>query len=724
MRIIFSLAVRVIFIVACGVSYPLSCNVYAQQSQGAVNRPQSGYTPSYKGYSEPRYKDIAITSLYVPMRDGTRIAIDVLLPKDLPNAAKIPALISFTRYWRAQENQPPAEFQKFFVRHGYALIMVDVRGTGASFGTWTMPWSKDEVKDYGAIVDWIVGQPWSNSKVGAFGSSYGGNSAQLLATLNHPAVKALLPRHYEFDEFTDVPFPGGIFNEWLVRTWNESNHKLDQGQGVKPVDADADRSLLRKAIQEHAKNIELYKAVQQVSFRDDQISAGGGRPASFDDISIHSYRQEIERSKAATNNWGGWFDAGTADGVIKSFLTLNTSQRAIIGPWNHGASQNASPYFSVNSQRVSIMYEWLRFFDHYLKGIETDISSEKVLFYYTMGEERWKATKAWPVAGTQTVRWYMDADNLLSQSAPTLTAGADTYKVDFEASTGEKNRWRTQLGGPVVYPDRAEEDRRLLVYTSRPLTEDVEITGHPVVTLYVTSTHRDGAFFVYLEDVDESGKVTYLTEGQLRAIHRKVSNDAPPYTMTVPYHTFKKKDATPLVPNEIAELKFGLLPTSVLIRKGHRIRVAIAGHDRSVFARVPLDGTPTISLARNKQHASFIELPVVRAASQAETPLNLLTYFVTNADKSAIKLDPKIYDAYAGQYELQPGFIINITREGDKLMGEAPGQPKLELFPESETKFFLKVADIQITFIKDKEGQTSGLTLRQNGRDLKAKKIK
>jgi putative CocE/NonD family hydrolase len=487
---------------------------------------------------------------------------------------------------------------------------------------------------------------------------------------------------------------------------------------------DADRSFLRQAIKEHASNIDLYKAARQVAFRDDALSVGGNGSVTLDDISVHSYRKEIERSKVAINNWGGWFDAGTADGVIKSFLTFNNPQRAVIGSWNHGASQNASPYFSATSQRISIMYEWLRFFDHYLKGVDTDVDSEKVLFYYTMGEERWKKTKVWPVAGTKTMRLYMASDNSLSESAPTLTAGADNYQVDFEASTGEKNRWRTQLGGQVVYPDRAEEDRRLLTYTSQPLTSDTEITGYPVINLYVTSTRTDGAFFVYLEDVDETGKVTYLTEGQLRAIHRSVSKDAPPYTTLVPYHTYRKKDAMPLVPGEIAELKFGLLPTSVLIKKGHLIRVSIAGHDKSVFARIPTEGTPTVSVARNRQHASFVDLPVVRNSSQSDTPINLLTYFDISAGKTVIIVDQKIYAAYVGQYELGPGFIITVTKEDGKLMGEVPGQPKLELFPESETKFFLKVANIQITFIRDDKGNVSGLVLRQNAKDLKAKKIK
>jgi putative CocE/NonD family hydrolase len=150
-----------------------------------------------------------------------------------------------------------------------------------------------------------------------------------------------------------------------------------------------------------------------------------------------------------------------------------------------------------------------------------------------------------------------------------------------------------------------------LIYTTPPLAEDTEITGYPVVTLYLTSTETDGAFFVYLEDVDPAGRVTYVTEGQLRAIHRRVSAEPPPYTLQVPYHSFKEADASPLVPGRVAELSFGLHPTSVLIRKGHRIRIGIAGHDAGTFTRIPAQGTPVITLARNKDYASYIDLPVV-----------------------------------------------------------------------------------------------------------------
>jgi predicted acyl esterase len=103
-----------------------------------------------------------------------------------------------------------------------------------------------------------------------------------------------------------------------------------------------------------------------------------------------------------------------------------------------------------------------------------------------------------------------------------------------------------------------------------------------------------------------------VTEGQLRAIHRQVSAEPPPYKLQVPYHSFKQADAMPLVPGEIAEITFGLLPTSVLLRKGHQIRISIAGHDEGTFPRIPAEGTPVISVARNKLYASYVDLPVVQ----------------------------------------------------------------------------------------------------------------
>ena len=155
-------------------------------------------------------------------------------------------------------------------------------------------------------------------------------------------------------------------------------------------------------------------------------------------------------------------------------------------------------------------------------------------------------------------RWYFHADHHLLAQAPSSEVGTDSYQVDFNATTGTNNRWHTQLTKPLIYANRAKADRRLLTYTSPPLERDMEITGYPIVTLYLSSTEEDGAFFVYLEDVAPSGVVHYITEGMLRGIHRHLSDETPPYVTSNPYHIFKRADAMPLPRKEIVELTFAL----------------------------------------------------------------------------------------------------------------------------------------------------------------------
>lgn len=139
---------------------------------------------------------------------------------------------------------------------------------------------------------------------------------------------------------------------------------------------------------------------------------------------------------------------------------------------------------------------------------------------------------------------------------------------------------------------------------------DIEITGVPVVSIEASSTATEGAFYAYLEDVAPDGRVTYITEGSLRALDRKTSDEKPPYEYFGPYHSFEREDGEPLVPGEIARIEIGLSATSVRVEAGHRIRVAIAGHDASTFVRLPENGTPEITVYRNGKRASFIELPV------------------------------------------------------------------------------------------------------------------
>src|SRR5258708_2892476 len=135
----------------------LAVSISAQTVNLMLSTMPAGKDPQrYKGYLEPKYKEFEQRSLYLTMRDGVKIAVDIVLPKPLAADERLPAIMNMTRYWRSHQGDKPGTW---FPSHGYAHVLVDARGTGASFGIWRAPFSQDEIKDYGEVVNWIVKQP-------------------------------------------------------------------------------------------------------------------------------------------------------------------------------------------------------------------------------------------------------------------------------------------------------------------------------------------------------------------------------------------------------------------------------------------------------------------------------------------------------------------------------------------------------------------------------------
>lgn len=581
-------------------------------------------------------------SVYVTMRDGVRIAIDIWRPTDLAADDKVPTLIRATRYGRAynigfgyrvliafgQASGDPNLRPDIRVLNtaGYAVVRVDARGSGASFGHRAVEWSEAEVADYGEIVDWIIRQPWSNGRVGAYGVSYDGNAAELIAVPNHPAVVAVAPMFSYFDPFEELIRPGGVFDDWFISRWSRITKALDTrlpcdrgtrrclrekwfSDGIKPVDADRDRSLRSAAVTGRA-NPEVLASLAQVEFRDDAYGATG---MSLDARSPYRLADEIAASGVAMNVWAGWFDSGTVDGAIARFKTLPNPQRLIIAPLTHGGKHDSDPFAPADrpaSMDMETQYRMLAgFFDPFLKeGLPPD-SLTREIRYYTLGEGVWKSTTQWPPAGVSTMRWYFAPEGALSPDASETPEGSDRYQVDFTATTGKRSRWHTINGPDVVYADRREAGQKLLTYTSAPLDRDIEITGNPVVRFHVAASRPDSAFHVYLESVAPDGAVTYLTEGILRAQNRKVSTDAPPYAVVGPYHSLERADAEPLTPGAVTEIAVSLYAISALVPKGHAIRVALAGANADIFERIPADGELEWQVHRSRAYPSHVDLP-------------------------------------------------------------------------------------------------------------------
>ena len=517
------------------------------------------------------------------------------------------------------EGDPPNGAQRIFTTHGYATVWMDVRGTGASGGIWRRSRSSAETKDYAQLAAWIAKQPWSNGTVVGWGVSYGANAADFLAIEAGRRIAATIPLFPDFDVYNDLTHPGGIFHEAFGRLWSEGVKAQDRNEprpgpagtprGVRRVASDQDGAELARNVAARDTVPGIYEGYRVITYKSDNPPGWDG---PLDRRSTHAHFRALEASKAATYTWASWLDAGTANGAIHRFGTVQGNQRVVIGAWSHGAGYSASPYQPADvplaptteeqrREQLCFLDQWAKKRDNGMKG--------RLLIYYTMGEEVWKTTRVWPPAGFRTARFFFEANRRLARRSPAAQLGSDTYKVDFEATTGVTNRWHTQRGGgDVIYPNRAAADRRLAVYDSDPLERDVEITGTPVVGLAIRTTHEDGAFFVYLEDVGPDGTVTYITEGQLRGIHRRIALSAP-YRVFAPGHTFHRRDAEPMKPQRLTELTFGLLPTSVLIKRGHRIRVAIGGADKDTFARIPAVGDPIISIERNGTHSSWISIP-------------------------------------------------------------------------------------------------------------------
>jgi len=583
-------------------------------------------------------------ALYVTMPDGVRIAIDVWLPADLGGADRIPALLYATRYWRAMQSVAGSDESdnRFDEAErvnaaGYALVLADARGSGASFGRRAYEMSVDEARDYGHVVDWIVDQAWSNGHVGAYGVSYAGNTAEMLLINRHPAVRAIAPLFNDFDNFGHLIFPGGLLDlgfieEWGVRVAHRDRNEIcevygvegdacttltSEWLGVKPVDDDEDGRLLAQAIAAHQDNVHPLDAALAYEYRDDPWGGEGGVRNVGYLRSAAGHLEDIEASGAAMLVRVGWQDAATVNGALGRYMSIGNPQKVFIGPWDHGASNDADPFrpadTPVQPDAGEQFRQMIEFFDNFLKE-DGSGRIDSTITYYTLGAGRWSTTASWPPAGFRDETWYFAADGALTTAKPATRDGADRYVVDMTATTGTHNRWYTNKGnGDVIYPDRAAEDGKLLTYTSGPMADDTEITGHPLLTLFVRSTEEDGAFIAYLEDVAPDGRVTYITEGELRGVMRRTTDLPPPYVRMGPHRTELRADALPLVPGEVAELTFELWATSVLIREGHRIRIAIAGADADTFARYPRNGDiPTWTVERNAGLASRVRLPVRR----------------------------------------------------------------------------------------------------------------
>ena len=580
-------------------------------------------------------------SCYLPIADGTRLAVDVHLPScalDRASGAPVPTILRQTRYFRRVSRRaagrllPANQFDLYhatrarFLRAGYAWVDVDVRGTGASFGTWELPWSPAEGRDGAAVVDFITRQPWSDGSVGVLGISYDGTTAEQTAAQGHPAVRALASRYTVWDVYADIAFPGGLFHEWFLRQWSDVNGELDRHamsgagarlvrmslrgleesassvaasrvlrtlrrgdekrpsalarfldtfvEGVCPVDEDPRGILRARAIGEHAGSFDVYRGACGLSFRDEPGVIPGNPTLTIDDFSPHLRRRALEQTGIAILSESGWYDGSYGGSATKRHAAVQTpGSRLLLGPWDHGGRQHVVPGARPTPTTFDHDGELLRFFDLALGRPSHDVPRVR---YFQYGDDAWRTADTWPPpSGTRSL--FFGEGGSLRDSEDRSGEASDAYVIDHDVGSGPCSRYRSMLGLPLPtgYGDRAALATRTLGYISEPQPADLVLVGHPEVHLCVSADGPDAAVLAYLEEVTPTGQARLLSEGGLRLSLRGDPPEPPTFCMGSRRLLESGVPVRVIIP---------LLPLAVRIRRGSRLRVSLAGADADHFA--------------------------------------------------------------------------------------------------------------------------------------------
>jgi len=612
----------------CG-SYPFAGAQYLYLPSDRAG----GALEPYTSPTDHKYRELEIQRQYITMPDGTQLAADIYLPGSRKKNEKFPVILHQTRYWRAPQIRWPfsmftngllgiyGEMIKRFVAAGYVIVNVDVRGTGASFGRNDYPWSEQEVQDGYDVCNWITEQSWADGKIGSVGGSYSGTAAEFLASKCHPGVKAVALLYSLYDVYDDIAFPNGNHFEWFTTNWGDANTQLDNNHlpvkdplikmmvsGVAKVPGKKKNGTYRDAIRSHKDNIGVNETSRGVDYRD--LPPANGMVSSVDFFSPHTVTAKINDCGVAVYCYSGWYDGDYPHASVKRYLNLTGDKKQLLlGPWNHGGKYNCSPG-NPGMANFDHAAELLRFFDHHLRGFDNGLEKRPPVHYYTMVEERWKSSGAWPPAGFTHTPMYLTQDAGLVDTVNAAGDGVLRYVVNNTIGTGNDTRWKSlksELKTPYAYSDLKERLAHAQRFTSQPLEHTVEITGHPMAYLYISSTHNDGSFYTYLVDEHPDGSWSYVTEGSLRILHRKPGDC--PYADAVPCHSYRKEDGMPLQPGAVDLLMFDLLPVSYQVKKGHKLVVCMANTDVDHFKTYQPDGTE-LTIYMSAQYPTRIELPL------------------------------------------------------------------------------------------------------------------
>jgi uncharacterized protein len=535
----------------------------------------------------------------VPMRDGVKLVADIYQPE---TEGKFPVLLERTPYNRVGG----AGSAEMLAAHGYVVIIEDTRGRFDSQGEF-YPFRYESQDGYDSV-EWAAKLPYADGKVGMFGGSYVGATQMLTAISSPPHLVAIQPYVTASEYYDGWTYQSGALMQWFASSWSsglavdtlrrKAGGLEDPKAWVVQLPVDSYRMLELPPVSALAPYFRDWVAHE----RDDEY----WRPWK---ISDHYAEMNIKALHA-----GGWHDI-FLKGTIQNYVGMRKAsparadQRLLLGPWAHADTSPEGKIGDVTFGKDAVLDSdgtILRWSDYALKGARNEYATGAPVRLFIMGENKWRDEQEFPLARTKYTNYFL-RKGALQTDAP---AGEepDAYEYD-PANPVPTIGGRLCCGNNQLPPgpadQRPNEGRAdVLIFSTPPLTKDVEATGWVKATIYASSSAVDTDFTALLADVEPSGYARFLTDGIVRARYRNST-----------------QRAEPIEPGKIYQYSIDMWATSNLFKAGHRIRLYVSSSnfprfDRNLNTDEQIAGSSQLVKASQRiyhdaQHPSALVLPVI-----------------------------------------------------------------------------------------------------------------
>ncbi|MDB5560527.1 MAG: Xaa-Pro dipeptidyl-peptidase peptidase family [Enterovirga sp.] len=542
----------------------------------------------------------------VPMRDGVRLKADVFRP-DGPE--RVPVILNLGPYQKDKLWTPPPDLgepatpnmnwetvtPEWWVPQGYAAMRVDGRGSGHSQGQ-SEPWSQAEAVDYYDAIEWAAAQPWCNGNVGLSGISYFAINQWFVANLKPPSLKAIIPWEGFADLYRDALFHGGILSLFMTNWFTAHLMHHLVGRASRQVADGWQVNTLRHWL---GNNLDS--------------GAFAGSQAQWERIDVPFL---------SVGNWTGF--GLHLRGNTEAFMRSPSRHKKL----RIHTGSHVHPFYTDEGKQDQI-----RFLDHWLKGVDNGVMDEppvKLAIRHGADRVEWRHENEWPLARTEWTKFYVDLSpppegapanaGRLVREAPAEETSR-TYPATGLGSMGSTSAASSQVMGGGIKPGMG------LALETDPLDEDLEVTGPLAARFWVSSSTEDMDLFLTLRNFDPEGNEVLETgqqgtpvpvaKGWLRVSHRELDE-----TLSRPYRPYHKHTRRLyLEPGEVVPVDVEIWPTSMVFKKGHRIRLDVQPRD-GVGSQGYMHYHADYNVGTNTVHAGgaragYLLLPVIPAQPAA-----------------------------------------------------------------------------------------------------------